>query len=64
MAVQRRAKSGGTKKYGRDAEKCKLYRALKIREKNKLKRVLKSNGLLAAQAYAREHVLTAYLKTL
>lgn len=54
-------KSGGMKKCGRNAEKCARYRALHVREKNKLRRVLRSNGTLAAQAYALQYNLVGYL---
>ena len=43
------------RKIGRNAEKCKRYRDHKTREKNKIKRVLQSCGLAAAQAYAVLH---------
>ena len=48
-------KSGGSKKYGRNLEWCKMYRAHKTREKNKIKRVLQSNGYVAAVAYGSLH---------
>ena len=37
------------------------YRALKVREKNKLPRVLQSCGVVAAQAYAQRHGLGGLL---
>lgn len=52
-----RKKSGGMRKHGRNEEKCKKYKLAKIREKNKLKRVLKSNGYKAAVKYAKLHGL-------
>jgi len=57
-------KSGGAKKYGRNEDKCKKYRASKNREKNKLKRVLQSNGIQAAEAYADKVELYGYLRKL
>lgn len=63
MAEQQK-KSGGAKKYGRSEEKCKKYRANKTREKNKLKRILQSNGLQAAEAYADKVELYGYLRKL
>ena len=63
MAEQQK-KSGGAKKYGRSEEKCKKYRANKTREKNKLKRVLQSNGITAANEYAEAKELWGYLKKL
>ena len=64
MAKANKVKSGGNKKMGRNSIKCKQYRALGTREKNKLKRVLKSNGEAAAIKYAKQHVLSSYLKTI
>lgn len=43
------------RKYGRNLNKCKLYRASKTREKNKIKRILQSNGLRAAIEYGKKH---------
>lgn len=40
------------------------YRALKVREKNKLLRVLQSNGVAAAKLYAERHGLGGLLATL
>jgi hypothetical protein len=59
MATQQKAGHGGTRKYGRNVAKCKLYRDHHIREKHKLKRVLRSNGYKAAVIYAQLHGLTA-----
>lgn len=57
MSKQQQQKHGGTRKYGRDKIKCALYKSSKRREHNKLKRVLQSNGLAAAQKYAATHGL-------
>ena len=54
MAVQK-VGHGGSRKIGRNKDKCKAYRDRKTRERNKIKRVLQSCGLKAAQAYADLH---------
>ncbi len=66
MPKSSQAKVGGkgNKKIGRNNAKCQRYRAMGTREKNKLRRVLRSSGEVAALEYAREHNLTAYLKKL
>ncbi len=48
---------GGSRKVGRNRDKCKLYRARKTRERNKLKRILQSNGIKAANKYAEQNGL-------
>jgi hypothetical protein len=53
-----------SEKEGRNDTKCKRYRANKTREKNKLKRVLQSEGLEAAKAYAEAKEIWGYLKKL
>ena len=59
---------GGKKnrKYGRAARKPKTarYNLSNRRERNKLRRVLRSNGARQAQAYARKHGLEGYLASL
>lgn len=55
---------GKCNKAGRNSTKCKKYYANKTREKNKLKRVLKSNGKLAAEAYADAKDLQGVLRNL
>ena len=59
---------GGKKnrKLGRAARKPKTarYNLSHRRERNKLRRVLRSNGARQAQAYARKHGLEGYLKKL
>lgn len=57
-------KSGGAKKYGRNEDKCKKYRASKNREKNKLARILQSEGVVAANNYAEKKELWVYLRKL
>ena len=63
MADQQK-KSGGSKKIGRNREKCARYRGLHIREKHKVKRVLCSSGAEAAKQYAEKHNLLGYLGSL
>ena len=46
---------GGTRKYGRNIEKCKAYRGRNIRERNKIKRILQSNGYQAAVEYGKRY---------
>jgi hypothetical protein len=55
--AQTHKKSGGARKYGRNSVKCQRYRDRKSRERNKLRRILKSNGLKSAQHYAKIHGL-------
>lgn len=55
---------GKSRKLGRDKVKCAAYRASKVREKNKIKRVLASNGYKSAVKYAREKGLTDYFSKL
>ena len=50
------------RKHGsRNKEHYKLYKAAQTRERNKLKRIVQSNGRKAATAYAAKHNLTAWL---
>ena len=57
------AKQGGagTKKHGRDKIKCKKYRDHQTAERNKLKRVLQSNGYEYAMEWAKKNGVIAYL---
>ncbi len=55
---------GGTRKYGRNKERCAAYRTHQTGEKNKLRRVRRSSGPKAAQQYASLHGLTGYLASL
>lgn len=57
MTEGHRKGRSGTKKYGRNKDKCARYRLLGIREKNKLKRVLKNNGYKQAKIYAEQYGL-------
>ena len=54
-------KGSGTKKYGRNKEKCAAYKKQQRREKNKLGRVLRSSGRAAAEHYAKLHNLAGYM---
>ena len=60
MSVQKQGKKN--RKIGRAARKPKTarYKNLHVREHNKLKRVLKSNGAEKALEYARLHNLKIY----
>jgi hypothetical protein len=51
-----KTRKGGKKnrKYGRNLDKCTQYRAHQTREKNKIKRILQSNGVEYAKAWAKE----------
>ena len=51
----------GTKKHGRDLAKCKKYRDHQTCERNKLKRVLQSNGYDFAIEWAKTNGVIAYL---
>ena len=42
-------------------KKCQAYRAAHIREKNKIRRVLRSSGPDAVKLYADKHGLSGYL---
>lgn len=48
-----RLKHGGSKKHGRNKEKCARYKGMHTREKNKLKRVLRSSGRAEAERMAK-----------
>ena len=48
------AKHAGSGIAGKNKKKCERYRAQGRRLKNKLARILQSNGRTAADAYARE----------
>ena len=58
------SKGGGAKKHGRDKDKCAAYKSMHTREKNKVKRVLRSSGKKAAEKYADQHNVLSYLKSL
>ncbi|PIV83656.1 MAG: hypothetical protein COW51_03585 [Candidatus Moranbacteria bacterium CG17_big_fil_post_rev_8_21_14_2_50_44_12] len=55
-----KAGKGGTRKYGRNKEKCAAYRAQKRGEKNKIVRVFRSSGLSAAKTYARKYGIESF----
>ena len=60
------AKQGGagTKKHGRDKVKCAAYRTHQQREKNKIKRVLQSNGYEYAKTWAAKNAASVFLNRL
>ena len=64
MTQAKQAKSGGARKIGRNKEKCARYRAMHTREMNKVRRILRSNGWDAAQAYAAKNNVVGYLSKL
>jgi hypothetical protein len=53
MAEKQKKGGGGNRKHGRAVRKCAAYRAHKTMERNKIKRILQSNGFKAALAFAR-----------
>jgi hypothetical protein len=55
---------GKGRKLGRNKNKCAQYRAMHTREKNKIKRVLQSNGVKFAEAWAAKHGVVTLLHTL
>jgi hypothetical protein len=55
MGKVKQGKSGGARKIGRMSAKCKKYQACHIREKNKLKKVLRSCGRKFAEKWAADH---------
>jgi hypothetical protein len=54
----------GTRKFGRDNVKCAAYRAHQQREKNKLPRILRSNGIEYAMEWAKKNGVIALLNKL
>ena len=48
------------RKHGRDIKKCQRYRMSGRREKNKLRRIFRSNGLAAARSYYNKHGMTGW----
>jgi hypothetical protein len=62
MAEQQEKKK--SEKAGRNDTKCKRYRVNKVREKHKVKRVLQSSGIIAAEKYADEHDVWSYFRKL
>lgn len=55
--------SGKGKKLGRDKRKCATYRANKEREKHKIIKIARSNGIKAAMKYAAEKGITPWAMT-
>ena len=64
MPRQQGKKSGGARKYGRNLDKCKRYRDMHQREINKIRRILRSNGLDFARVWARENNVMSVLNKL
>jgi hypothetical protein len=64
MPEQKQQKGGGAKKIGRNKSKCSRYATMHIREKNKVRRVRQSNGLVYATDWATKHNVLSYLKEL
>jgi hypothetical protein len=61
MAEGSKSKHGGARKYGRNKTKCERYRAAKTAERNKAKRIFKSNGATAYKAYCIKTGIKNYL---
>jgi hypothetical protein len=59
---KRQKKAGSDDKHGRNLAKCKRYRIEQRREKNKLTRILRSEGIDAANIYADKHELWGFLR--
>lgn len=55
MAARNQEKKRGGNNARRLHTKYKMYRDRKTREKNKIKRVLRSNGLGAAKRYSKQN---------
>ena len=62
MAEQQEKKK--SEKAGRNDTKCKRYRVNKVREKHKVKRVLQSSGIVAAEKYAEDNEVYGYFRKL
>lgn len=52
-----RLKHGGSRKHGRNKEKCARYKGMHTRERNKLKRILRSSGQQEAERMAQKYNL-------
>ena len=63
MAEEKSAKGKG-RKIGRNKNKCAQYKAFHTRDKNQLKKVLRSSGYAEAERYAKAHNLFSYLGSL
>jgi hypothetical protein len=51
-----------SRKYGRNEAKCARYRAERRHEHNKLRRILRCNGMKAAEKWALDRDCTSILK--
>lgn len=54
----------GNRKLGRSVDKCKRYRDRHTREKNKVRRILKSSGRAEAERYAVTNGVVGYLASI
>ena len=63
MAQTQKKGSGGAKKHGRDTDKCRKYKDHHIREKHKIVKIARSNGVKWAMEYAHIHKMTDWTKT-
>jgi hypothetical protein len=64
MPAQKSQGKKGCAKLGRNSKKCQQYQAMHTREKNKIKRVLQSNGETYAQEWAKTHNVIGVLQVL
>lgn len=64
MAKSNQPGKKGSRKIGRSKDKCAKYAAMHTREKNKVRRVLKSNGRAEAEKWAIAHNVIGYLSTI
>ena len=51
-----------SKKAGKNAKKCQRYRANNTREKHKITKIARSNGVKWALKYAADHALSSWAK--
>ena len=54
MPEQQNVKKGSSRKIGNRKDHCKRYRDHGTLLKNKIKRILRSNGMTAASSYRRD----------
>ena len=58
--AQKQGKGGGSKKIGRNKTKCERYRREFRREKSKLSKIARSNGLQAALTYGQKYSVLSF----
>ena len=51
-----------SKKAGRNTKKCQRYKINHTREKHKIVKIARSNGIKHSLAYANQHMLSAWAK--